>query len=182
METKKVFLAITAFWLAFSAGLSAEEQADTVKQFNALDYSLQKRYRPANETFISDRFIDNTFISAQGGIFNLAAWGDTKYAFGPSATLGMGKWINEYNALRISLSWKNFARKRDIAEFNLAGIGVNHLFNISSYLGGLQAQQILRTFHSRGTDVHMLDNGRGRKTCPRSQPRTEPEHATFQCC
>lgn len=136
METKKVFLAITAFWLAFSAGLSAEEQADTVKQFNALDYSLQKRYRPANETFISDRFIDNTFISAQGGIFNLAAWGDTKYAFGPSATLGMGKWINEYNAVRLSLSWKNFARKRDIAEFNLAGIGVNHLFNISSYLGG----------------------------------------------
>lgn len=136
MEFRKAFPVITAFWLAFSAALSAEEQTDTTKQFNALDYSLQKRYRPANETFINDRFIDNTFISVQGGIFNMAPWGDTKYSFGPSAALGLGKWVNEYNAVRISLSWKNFARKRDIAEFTVAGLGASHLFNVSSYLGG----------------------------------------------
>lgn len=136
MKLKKAFPVILALLPAFSAALSAAEQTDSTEQINALEYSLQKRFRPENETFVSEKFTDNTFINIHGGTANVAAFGDTRYNFGPSAGISAGKWIDRCNAIRPALSWNRFTRKQDLAEFNTASLGVSHLFNISAYMGG----------------------------------------------
>lgn len=143
MDLKIAYIFIAALLPVFSAGVSAREtaaetgqQEDTVKQFNALDYSLQRRYRPKNDPFVNEKFMDNTFIGIQGGLMDMLNRGETEFGYGPSAALHFGKWINEYNALRVSFSWNRFTRKRDIYDFHVASAGISHMFNISSYLGG----------------------------------------------
>ena len=116
---------------------------DSTVQFNALDYSMQKRFRPKNDPFITESFFDNTFIGVSAGVFNMAPTGDSRFAFGPHVSFSVGKWINEYNAVRIEPSWRKFARKNDIAEFGISSLGVSHMFNVSSYLGGYRRSRFV---------------------------------------
>ena len=54
--------------------LAAEGVVDSTMlegKFNALRYSMQKRYRPKDEPFVSGSFWDNTFVFAGGGVEKL---------------------------------------------------------------------------------------------------------------
>ena len=61
-----IFAAMALFLLPLA--MSAQE-IDTTS-FNALEYSMQKRYRPQNEAFVANTFMDNTFI--RGGVGTLS--------------------------------------------------------------------------------------------------------------
>ena len=49
---------------------------------NALDYSMQKRYRPENEPFVNDKFADNTYVGIHAGIFGLSPREGNVYSSG----------------------------------------------------------------------------------------------------
>ena len=53
------------FFLPLAMSAQSAQEIDTTS-FNALEYSMQKRYRPQNEAFVSNTFMDNTFI--RGGL------------------------------------------------------------------------------------------------------------------
>ena len=77
--------------------------ADSAGMFNALDYSMQKRYLYRGEPFINNRFTDNTFFSIHGGSEKLAPRGNSTYNWSAAAKISYGKWFNPYNALRLTL-------------------------------------------------------------------------------
>ena len=56
-----IFAATALFLLPLAMSAQSAQEIDTTS-FNALEYSMQKRYRPQNEAFVANTFMDNTFI------------------------------------------------------------------------------------------------------------------------
>ena len=110
--------------------------ADSAGMFNALDYSMQKRYLYRGEPFINNRFTDNTFFSIHGGSEKLAPRGNSTYNWSAAAKISYGKWFNPYNALRLTLSGERTFRNIDRSVIWTAGVDVSHMFNLSRYFGG----------------------------------------------
>ena len=70
---KRLYIMLLAVLLPLIELAAQQEvaQEDTTKQkpfFNALDYSLQKRYRARKYPFKNERFMDNTYVSVQMGM------------------------------------------------------------------------------------------------------------------
>lgn len=131
-------------FIAAAAAYAAEARtaADTSavrnagKDFNALEYSSQKRYRPDNDRFISEGFFDNTFISAFVGAQQIAPIESTTFCWGPVAGISFGKWFDPFSGIRLSASGNVFARNWDNRKPLNAGADLSYLFNITSYLDG----------------------------------------------
>lgn len=103
------------------------EQGDSAKVFfNALDYTLQKRYIPKGREISPGDPGKNVFVSAAVGGLQLGGGLDMMYLGGFS----IGKEVSPFNAYRATfLGGKNNMLK-------MAGVEVDHLFNLSDYLGG----------------------------------------------
>ena len=85
------------------ADTSTVSPADSVsaddRGFDALKYTLQKRYIYRGKDFKSEKFTDNTFLSLHAGTEQFVPFGNSTYAWGLAARLSYGKWIDKYNAL-----------------------------------------------------------------------------------
>ena len=121
----------------------AEEEPDPEDMFNALDYSLQKRYRAKDDPFYSEKFSDNTFFFLQGGAESFAARMNSTFSWGGTARAGYGKWFNPYNALKATLAFDHSLRNRDRADIWRYGLDVSHMFNLSSYFWGYRDTRFL---------------------------------------
>lgn len=124
-----------------SAAVSAADTVstaaeDSTEMFNALDYSLQKRYMDRGEPFVKSRFSDNTFLSIHAGTEQYVPFGYSTFAWGASMRISYGKWFDAYNALRISLAADEHFNNQDKQRVWGYGIDVSHMFNISRYFGG----------------------------------------------
>lgn len=103
------------------------EQGDSAKVFfNALDYTLQKRYVPKGREISKENPGKNVFVNAVAGGLQLRGAKDMLFLGGFS----IGKEVSSFNAYRATvLGGKNKSLK-------MAGVEVDHLFNLSDYLGG----------------------------------------------
>lgn len=133
--------------LSAAVELSAQSR-DTSLHINALDYSMQKRYRPKDEPFASGAWGDNTFVSIHLGAGQLAPFKNDRWSWGPSVSVSYGKWFNPFNALRATLGWDMFDCNTYVGRVHNAGLDVSYLFNISSYLGGYR--------RGRGFEIHTV--------------------------
>lgn len=131
----KYLIAMPVLALAIPASVSAQDDTDN-GQFNALDYSMQKRHRPADDAFVNSRFWDNTFVSASIGEMQLAPIPSTTFSWGPVAGISFGKWVNPYSGLRLSVAGNIFARNWDNPKPYNVGADISYLFNMTSYLNG----------------------------------------------
>ncbi len=104
--------------------------------FSAADYTLQKRYRPENKTFTAQRFIDNTFISFTGEALQLLPANGKTFSMQYALGLNIGKWINEYNAVRLGASIGTFKKNHENTRLYTLGAEIDHLFNLTSYIDG----------------------------------------------
>ena len=68
--------------LCLFCSFAQAQEVDTTG-FNALEYSMQKRWRPSNSEFRGDRFSDNLTLSLGGGVEQLL---ERSTAFIQSAT------------------------------------------------------------------------------------------------
>lgn len=127
---------------------------------NALDYSMQKRYRPENEPFVNDKFADNTYVGIHAGIFGLSPREGNVYSSGLSFKVSGGKWLNEYNILRVSLFYGQYVRNRDRAWFHMPGLEFAHMFNLSSYFGGYKVRRLVEISTVEGISVGVPVSGR----------------------
>lgn len=131
----KTVISLAFLFCVFASG-SMFAQSDSTSMFNALDYSLQKRYLERGEKFVSDKFTDNTFISIGGGVDKLVPRANSSFSWGGTFSLSFGKWFNAYNALRLSVSGEHTVKSSGFKHIYSNGIDVSHLFNLSSYFGG----------------------------------------------
>lgn len=128
---------------AAATALPQEAEAQDTTMINALDYSMQKRYRPENDPFANEKFTDNTYLGIHAGLFGLLPREENIYSSGLSFKITGGKWLNEYNALRLSLTYGQYMRNRDRTAFYVPGLEIAHMFNLSSYLGGYKARRLV---------------------------------------
>lgn len=125
--------------------LKAQEQ----KRFNALDYSMQKRWKSPDAEFVNNRILDNTYISVFGTMEKIFPQGNYKYDTGNGFGFAIGKQVSKRTQLQIGLKTMKFIDKsNDKAMSNLSynarfnqemkhtGIFADHIYNLSSYLFG----------------------------------------------
>lgn len=144
-------LLTTLFALVASATLYAQEDTTMVAQddttqvaqevkvdkgWNAMNYSLQKRYKPQDEIFEAKKFTDHTFISLTGSGFGLIGNENISRASGVNFNVGVGKWFDKSNALRIELGGSRYFRRRLPNPGWVMELAALHQFNLSSYLKG----------------------------------------------
>ncbi len=110
--------------------------------FNALDYSLQKRYKAKDALFVNNKFTDNTFLSAYWGTGQTAPSGQGSYSWGGKYTLAAGKWFTPDHALRLSLVGDTFRRNFDGYGIFTLGLNASYLFRISSYVNGYSRSRV----------------------------------------
>ena len=127
--------------------------------FNALNYTMQKRKRPVGIPFVSDRFSDNSFIVAGVGAKIIYPRANFNYSLGKTATLGYGKWLNAYNALKLTAVGSSFNRKEDNARFLTGEVYLSHMFNFISYLQGHDPRRAfeMSTVEGVGYNLTYLD-------------------------
>lgn len=143
--------------------VSATSQADTAgKGFDALEYSLQKRHIFRGRPFVAGRFTDNTFISIHGGTEQLAPMGNSTIAWGMALKLSYGKWIDAYNAFRLSLAVEDRFRNADKSHVWNVGLDIAHMFNLSSYFGGYNPSRFFEISTVEGLKYrYAIRNGKG---------------------
>ena len=129
-------------------------QGEEDGMFNALDYSLQKRFRAKDEPFTSRRFSDNSFVLVYGGAEKLTTRSSSSFSWGGFAKAGYGKWFNPYNAARAVLSFDHKSRNRDRQDIWGYGLDVSHMFSLSRYFWGYK--------HSRFLEVSTVEGLRYR--------------------
>lgn len=120
--------------------------------FNALEYSLQKRYLKKGVPFENNKFKDNLFFSVMFGLQKIAPNGDASFDGGTNIGLGVGKLFTPTSAARLSL---NIAQNgRFIGKpLNRYGIGIDHLYNVTSYIMGYDPNRRLELSTVEGIGV-----------------------------
>ena len=101
--------------LCLFCSFAQAQEVDTTG-FNALEYSMQKRWRPSNSEFRGDRFSDNLTLSLGGGVEQLLERYTSSYSLGPLMRASIGKDLNITNNLFVGVSAGMFRRNRDGAK------------------------------------------------------------------
>lgn len=134
------------FCLITFIGVKAQEKNDTLKTdkgFNALQYSLQKRYRAKGYEFKNNSFKDNTYFSIQLGMEGLVHREGADVKGGPVFGLSAGKLFTSAHSARISLKGGWFGHDLDNDKLYDFGFSASYLFNITSYLKGYNPYRLL---------------------------------------
>ncbi len=132
-------------------------KATAPSSFNALDYSLQKRYRPKGDTFGNKRFRDNTYVSLSTGYERFYLRDYDKYNSGPVFGLAFGKAVSRCNAFRLAAMGNVMTGKsyEDSKKMVIAGIQGEHLFNFSSYVAGYDPSRFFEVSSVEGLGYHL---------------------------
>ena len=123
--------------------LSEVDSLKQAKMFNALKYSMQKRFRPKDELFVVGSFWDHTFVSLAGGVEKWVPRQGVEFSLGPTFYASVGKWWRPYHGVRVSLAGGTFVRCSDSEKLAAVGLDVAHLFNLNAYLGGYKRGRFL---------------------------------------
>ncbi len=125
---------------------------------DAIKYSLQGRYRPKNEEFVTRQFTDNTFYGVHGGMMMISPVQHISFSRTSYVGMTFGKWVNRNNAVRLSLQGETFVRNTDNRRLANAGLDVSHLFNMISYIWGYRSGRFcdLSTVAGLGYRTSML--------------------------
>ncbi len=147
-------LLVQLIFLILPAAASAQT-VDTLS-FNALEFSMQKRYRPGNAEFVSTKFSDNTFLRVQAGSWSLFGNSVTGYSAGPSATVSFGKMFSRFNGLSAGLSAGEIRRNTDGVRVWNVGADLSHNFDLTSYFYGYNPSRILSVSTVEGLGLDLL--------------------------
>lgn len=146
--------------------LLTSPKADTVKKVvdrgrDVSRYVNVRRQRAADVSpFVSERFVDNTFVSLRGSMFKLVP---EDYSFGLAGGLSFGKWLHQDHALRLDLDYGKWTDNLDGSPITDIEIGASYLFNLSSYVGGYRSNRLCEVSlvtgfgYSNSTRVRILD-------------------------
>ena len=132
------------------------------KGFDALEYSLQKRHIFRGKPFVVEGLNDYTFIYVHGGTEQLAPMGNSTIAWGMALKLSYGKWIDAYNAFRLSLAVEDRFKNADKTHMWNAGFDIAHMFNLISYFGGYNQSRFFEISTVEGLKYrYAVRNGQG---------------------
>lgn len=150
-----IFAAMALFLLPLAMSGQSAQEIDTTS-FNALEYSMQKRYRPQNEAFVADTFMDNTFIRGGIGTCGLFRNSISGYSSGPCVSFSVGKMFTPLNAVSIDGTFSEFRRSADGVRVWRAGVGASHHFDWTSYFFGYSPSRVFNISSIEGAEAGLV--------------------------
>ena len=148
MFFKKIYIVV---FLAcfYSLDVMAQKDVQTVndtvegkKFFNALDYSMQKRFRNKNIGFINERWADNTFFDIKFGVEGLEHRAGAEIGLFKTLSLGYGKYFSPVHGVKFNVNGGWALHERTSDAYMRMGAQINYLFNISAYLAGYRPDRL----------------------------------------
>lgn len=127
----------------------ATQQQDTVKKVvdRGRDVSRlvnSRRQRSVDVTpFVSQKFMDNTFVSLRATTLKLAS---EDYSFGMQGGLSVGKWLHEDHGVRVNLDCGTWTDNFDVSPITGMELSASYLFNLTSYVGGYRTNRLAEIF------------------------------------
>lgn len=121
----------------------AKTRNNTAEGLNALRYVMERRYLPHGEHF-TRRWDDHLFIEAGAGVEQMVPPGDG-YRFNPLTTahIGVGKQLNRLHSVRLTANGAfGYQQDKDVVFVKMGG-RIDHLFSLSSYIGGYNPSRLL---------------------------------------
>lgn len=131
-----------------------EQTNDTVSTFNALDYSLQRRYIRRGVPFDRKDWKAHTFVNLSIGMQQQHALGDDRFSPGPQVSLGMGRSLSRLSTVRLTAFAGTNRRQTDNETLYNMGIDADHLLNLSSFVGGYDPARFFETSLLTGIGLH----------------------------
>lgn len=149
MMKLKFIISLVVLCLGVNAGLWAQQDStavnDTVdgkKFFNALDYSMQKRYRPKNMEFANKKWADNNFVELNIGVEDFLNREGSEMGLYKIFSAGYGKMFTPVHGARVNLNGGWALHKRTSDSYMRVGLQASHLFNITAYMKGYNPSRI----------------------------------------
>lgn len=142
---------------AQDSAMQRRSQADTAYRvkYNALKYSMQKRYQPQGREFVNKKFLDNFFVSFWGGYNRIIPQGGMNLSGGPEIGLSVSKFFSPKNGVRLYGNWQSANRQSDNEKWTNYTFGVDHIFNLSTALAGYNPYRMLELSTVEGLGVHL---------------------------
>lgn len=135
MKPKYIISLLCGCSCLLPVSLKAQEEAqarqDSIKGFNALDYTLQRRYIPVGRPASNADKGKNVSVAFMGGMSDVVKSTSPNMLNGGFA---ISKQVSTFNTYRLTFTgaYKEINGKKT----GRAGIELSHLFNLSDYLGG----------------------------------------------
>lgn len=118
--------------------------------FNARDYSLQKRYRPADITPYSKKdFWSSTYVSAGASVF-VPMMKD--YSYGPSAQISLGHVFGRHHDVRIGTEPGYYYDAYYGYRMNRVAVSLSYMFDLTTYVLGYDSGRICDFSLGAGAD------------------------------
>lgn len=124
--------------------------------FNALQYSLQKRYRPMDKTAFARKYhFDNSYIHIGYGMENVA-YNAVSYDWLKNVHIGYGKRFSKYNSIIANLSAGAMRNRISNVMASFNELEVLHSFHMTSMLHGYFDGRIFEVSTLEGLGVDVL--------------------------
>lgn len=143
-------------------GSTVVESQKSVIDFDAVKYSLDKRYHAPNQTFTdtvkydsTTHWYNHTYLQF-GAETELMLPPASNYEFDnlTAAQFGVGRHLDEFHSVRLYLNGAfGYQRSKDIL-FQRYGIRLDHLFNVSAYFNGYRPNRIMNVSTVLGLGYH----------------------------
>ena len=131
---------IAAAGLLLASGVAFAGQSDTT-EFNALDYSMQKRYRPQDEPFAR-----HAFFYLQAGTEQYIRRSHSSFGWGPVAREQIGMRVSKYSSVAVGISAGTLRRNYDARRAYRGGAEIMHYFDLTSFIGGYREDRALSLY------------------------------------
>lgn len=142
---------------AQDSAMQRRSQADTAYRvkFNAMKYSMQKRYQPKGMEFNNKKFLDNFFFGFWGGYNRIIPQGDMNLSGGPEIGLSATKFFSSKNGMRLYGTWQSASRQSDNEKWSNYSFGIDHIFNLSTAFAGYNPYRMFEISTVEGLGVHL---------------------------
>ena len=128
------------------------------KEFNALKYVLEKRYRNYGDTF-TKRWDDHLFVELGVGYRQRLKTGRNDMSALTLATVGLGKQFTPLHTARVRLGLGYGYYEATKAQYLQASVDADWLFSLTTFMDGYRPSRLLdvSTFVGGGVNMHGLN-------------------------
>lgn len=144
MKGLRLYMSLLFVCVTFGEIMAQQDTATVPQTFNALEYSLQRRYHPSDKVpFVRKKGMRNLFISAFGGFEKIVAREETDFAMGSLFGVSLGKAVSPISTIRGSLYGGSFTRNFNHSRLTRWGADIDYLFSVSSFVAGYNPGRLL---------------------------------------
>lgn len=137
MKGLRIYLFAFLACVALDEATAQQDTATVQPSFNALNYSLQKRYHPGDKIqFERKKGTLNLFVSAFAGFDKLLSREETDFAVGSFFGASVGKNVSRVSTFRGSLFGGSYTRNFNHARLTRWGAELDYIFNVSTFIAG----------------------------------------------